>query len=144
MLIRHTMPCGCPIEVHPILRAIALKTSQVFSYEDEHGRRAIWDVDHAMRLVTHGPVGDRILAEVPVAALLDTNTDAGGIRDAHVDHVDPELPGLAVPWFDGTYTVIDGRHRAARRRRDGHETLPVFLLTADESRACLVAGVVPI
>ena len=67
------------------------------------------------------------------------------IHAAHVDHVDPTIPGIIAHVFYPTeegeelhaHLLIDGNHRAARCLRDG---LPYFayVLTEGESRQILL------
>jgi hypothetical protein len=84
----------------------------------------------------------------PVEVEPDSIHDAirlGKIDEHHLDHVDPQYPGIiCFVWLtddDGVthrgHLLIDGNHRAARCLRDDRPFF-AYLLTEDESRAILL------
>lgn len=105
-------------------------------------RSFVFDVDLARKIVSDGrePVE---MDDSDVAYCVDNCR----IHDEHLDHVNPEYPGLLAhlwgPGADGTieqgHLLIDGNHRAARCLRDGL-TFRAYLLTEDESEQILVRG----
>ena len=63
---------------------------------------------------------------------------AGMIRtDAeHAKTVDLERPVLIIDMGEGGHMLIDGWHRLRRATDEGVETLPAYLLTAEQEREC--------
>ncbi|MBL8812013.1 MAG: hypothetical protein JNM43_17745 [Planctomycetaceae bacterium] len=102
----------------------------------------VYDVDLARKIVSDGR--DPVELE---ADDVEYCVDNSRIYEQHLDHVDPQYPGiLAHLWGPGEngawehgHLLIDGNHRAARCLRDG---IPfrAYLLTEDESEAILLRG----
>jgi len=99
-----------------------------------------FDVDRARVFTSDGREAVELEEESTRLSLEGCTMD-----EAHIDHVDPTIPGLIAHVFHTTpegeelagHVLIDGNHRAARCLRDG---LPfrAYLLTEDESRAILL------
>jgi hypothetical protein len=94
-----------------------------------------WDVGLALKICSDGRSPILIQPDQ-----LDDMLRVNQFDPRHLDHVDPRLPGIACPvdYTDDLQPIlclIDGSHRAARRRRDG---LPFFayVLTDQESELC--------
>jgi hypothetical protein len=107
---------------------------EIYTFERFDHRVFTWDIVLARQICSDG----RSAMFVP-AEDLDTILGVNSTDTAHLDHVDPRMPGIACACgsADGRplWVLIDGSHRGARCRRDG---LPffTFLLTDDESRRC--------
>jgi hypothetical protein len=94
-----------------------------------------WDVGLALKICSDGRSPILIRPDQ-----LDEMLRVNQFDPRHLDHVDPALPGIACPvdYTDDLQPIlclIDGSHRAARRRRDG---LPfvAYVLTDQESQLC--------
>ena len=101
-----------------------------------------FDVEAARKWVADG----RAPVEVEPDSVRDS-VEITTIDDAHIDHVDPSIPGIITHvWFvtdDGEeahgHLLIDGNHRAARCLRDGRPFF-AYVLTEAESRAVVMRG----
>jgi hypothetical protein len=108
---------------------------EVFTFERFDGRVFVWDIQEARHVCSDGRSALAVLPEHLESILSVNATEA-----AHLDHVDPLVPGIACACgYAGDQplmVLIDGSHRAARCRRDH---LPFFthLLTDEESQRCL-------
>ena len=105
-------------------------------------RSWVYDVDQARKLVSDG----REPVEIEPADV-EYCVDNSRIHEQHLDHVNPEYPGiLAHLWGQGHngaiehgHLLIDGNHRAARCLRD-HLPFRAYVLTEDESEQILLRG----
>ena len=94
-----------------------------------------FDIELAHEFCQDGRVPQLIDREI-LDALLQVN----GTTAEHIDHVDPNFPGIACPvdYTPGGQPVnglIDGSHRAARCRREGRPFF-AFHLTPEEAERC--------
>jgi glutamate-1-semialdehyde 2,1-aminomutase len=103
------------------------------------GGQYLYDVDRARELVQDG----RETVEVDEDTLRES-IEESELDECHLDHVDPQVPGIiAHIFYDQAgetiqgHVLIDGHHRGARCLRDGLPFL-AYLLDETESRAVLI------
>jgi hypothetical protein len=107
---------------------------QVYTFERLGQPTIAWSIELAIKICSDGRTPSAVLPE-HLDAILSVNET----NPAHLDHVDPNIPGIACLLDYGAETalllLIDGSHRAARCRRD---SIPffVYLLSAEESWRC--------
>jgi len=109
------------------------RAQQVYSVQGELGTY-LFDVNLAKRMV-HSVKG-RPTAIVPpdmLRHMLEVNDEH---HEAHIDHVDPSVPGIIGQRLGGV-CLIDGNHRARRCLRDG---IPfhAYMLDLKESSDCMM------
>lgn len=92
----------------------------------EGGKTITFDVDFAYEVIAKfRPPVECSNDPTEIQYLLDQNQ----IEQQHVDHVDPNQPGLIFELVftkkqsrqkEAVFVLVDGNHRAARSLRDGH------------------------
>jgi len=105
-------------------------TTEAFVIRDGPDRH-LFDVNKAKKLVADG----RPAIELAPQAILEI-LKVNYYDPNHLEHVDPEKPGILLQRFGGL-VLIDGIHRAARCQQEGRD-FHVYVLNYKESLACLV------
>ncbi len=107
---------------------------RVFTFERNDGQVFTWAIDLAIKFCGDG----RVPFPVPLQDL-ETILAVNEINPAHLEHVDPNIPGIACTCDanDGCplLVLIDGSHRAAQCLKERRPFL-VYLLTEEESLRC--------
>lgn len=112
---------------------------QIYRYQVPGYPDLIWDVTHAIQLVTAGQYA--ALVELPREEMQNICQRCKWDPEK-LDGVNPKIPGIAAPVvWEGrvTYMPIDGLHRIARCLRDGLRFW-MYCLTDEASRECLLQG----
>lgn len=108
---------------------------QIYTARLSDQRLLAWDVELAWKFCSDGRTPTRLHR-----ALVDEILRINQFNPLHLDHVDPNRPGIAcaLEYIEDTAPVlllIDGTHRAAVCRRDDRPQF-VYMLTDEESRLC--------
>ena len=115
-----------------------LNRQEWFEYRLDDGRKLVWDITRCLDVLASFSHEKAFVSRADLARLVAKN------RLPLASQTVPDLsrPGIAAPLLeDGrlTYRVIDGSKRAAAILLTTTQDFPVLLLTAEESRACLVS-----
>lgn len=107
---------------------------QAYTFQPFGQAPIAWSIELAIKICSDGRTPSAVLPEHLDVILSVNETNA-----AHLDHVNPDIPGIAC-FLDFAedqplLLLIDGSHRAARCRRDNIPFF-VYLLSAEESWRC--------
>jgi hypothetical protein len=108
---------------------------QTFSLEDEEGNQYHWNVSRARKLATANPLLDFHLDFGLTPAQL--HQQYCGLDEAYAMETDLKEPLLFVP-FQGEAQLVDGFHRVMKALKTGVRVLPCYVLTPEQSQACLL------
>lgn len=95
------------------------------------GGTSIFDVERAKQICSDGRTPQ--LAPADALALLLPSTH---YEEAHLLHVNPDVPGILGQRFSGAF-LLDGVHRAVRCLREKKDFY-AYILTQEETLSCLV------
>ncbi len=125
-----------PTQFHADCEECQIKRNspRVFTFERSDARAFAWSIDLAIAICSDG----RTTFPVPPADL-ETIPGVNQISERHLEHVDPDIPGIAcvcgVLLGQPMLVLIDGSDRAARCLREKRPFL-VCLLSEEESERC--------
>lgn len=105
---------------------------QIYSVVGELGKY-VFDVELARHIVGDGKHQAYGIPAELLLKMLEVNEEHYA---AHLDHVDPNIPGILAQRFGGI-CLMDGNHRARRCLRDGRP-FNAFMLSMEESMRCLI------
>ena len=115
---------------------------QVFSYDTEDGWQYHWSVAEAKRRAE----ATAVLEEI---SLLETGMNLARIRQLYPDldekralTRDLSQPLLFLPFY-GQHVLIDGWHRTYKALLTGVDILPCYLLSEQDTKACLIIALPP-
>jgi hypothetical protein len=122
------------------LRCAIAKTRTVFTWDDGiDGREYCWDVDRAKALVYEGLRAGHARERGALSReIMEAVARANETDPAHIWHVNPALPGIAVS-LHGMWVLIDGNHRSRLNLALGVD-YEAWLLTEAEAAACLLTA----
>jgi hypothetical protein len=132
---RKMIPAGCSAELYQYLLGQGVRDCEkclgqagvmhltgekveIYSFQTDAGDLFAWDVAAILHHLQEVPVEPRVLSRAELERLHQNQLCRNRVVPAHLDHVDPQEPGLAV-LVDGKAILIDGTHRCLRAWRDG-------------------------
>jgi hypothetical protein len=105
--------------------------AEIYELSGEGGI-SVFDVTEAKRIAS-----DSRAAEVVADQELRRMVEENDVEEAHLAHVDPEMPGIIGQRFSGRF-LIDGAHRAALALAE-ERAFSARVLSREETQSCLLA-----